>query len=339
MSEKPKSRARWKPVAILAIVLTVGVVATCLSLRNAQERTTFFGAIDPMTGYRCRITLSSGWKQEPAEADNPSFVAPPLSPIRKWIDRYLLHQPVTEPASINLSGGSLANFTLREGYPERSMRTGEHLRTQRRFHIHDYPATLVELDNGEYLFVYVPAAATVYRVAGVSGASGTDRLQREMQGVIASFQVEKVPVSAIDLEVIEAALSDWQSLNGLEHGKSGDDQIVVYNQCLEDFKPHNRKIILSDMKAYTAEIDKAWAAPNRSIFDDANTLDRPILRKFFPHAFGYVYVGRPTYPDNDTAILELTVGPGEHGDGTSIYTLKRKKGKWNIIKRDGSYPA
>lgn len=145
-------------------------------------------------------------------------------------------------------------------------------------------------------------------------------------------------MSVTDLEVIEAALSDWQSLNGLEHRKSGDDQVVVYNQCLEDFKPHNRKLVLSDMKAFTAEVNKAHSAPGRSIFDDANTLDGPIWRKFFPHAFAYIHVGRPTYPDKETAILELTFGPGQHGDGTSTYTLKRKQGNWNIIKRDVSYP-
>ena len=65
----------------------------------------------------------------------------------------------------------------------------------------------------------VPASATVYKMLGVSKVSTADRLDREMQGVIASFHVEKVPVSITNLEVIETALSDWQSLNGREHRK------------------------------------------------------------------------------------------------------------------------
>jgi hypothetical protein len=176
-------------------------------------------------------------------------------------------------------------------------------------------------------------------VYGVAPASDAGRLDCEMEGVIASFHVEKVPVSITDLEIIEAALSDWQLLNGRGHRKSGDDEVVVYNQCLEDLKSHNRKLVFSDMKAFTAEVDKARTAPNRNVVEGVDTADGPILRKFFSHAFAYIHVGRPTYPENETAVLELSSGPEQHGYRSSLYTLKRKKGKWSIIKRDVFKPV
>ena len=46
--------SRWKPFAVLAAVLGLGVVATGIFLQTAQKRTPFVGAADPASGLRCR---------------------------------------------------------------------------------------------------------------------------------------------------------------------------------------------------------------------------------------------------------------------------------------------
>lgn len=342
---KPQYRTHWKPLLSLALVLTVGVVTTWLFVRQPPKRTVFFGETDPMTGYRCRIKLSSDWKQEPGDLNNPTFVAPPLSPVQQWIHRYLLRRPVANPAKIYLRGYPQLASYLSAGYPEIPLGRGYRVLQQRHFHIDGYAATLVIFEtpantpsHGEWMAVYVPSSATLYTVAGMSEPANANGMDREIQGVIDSFQVEKAPVSGTDLEVIETGLSDWQAQNETRVKTSGNDEIVVYNRCLENLKPKNRKLILSDMKAFTADLQKARTAPGYDALEDSYKVYDPTWKKFFPHAFAYIYVGRPTYPDSETAILELRSGPEPHGDNINTYTLKRKQGKWSIVNREILHP-
>ncbi|MCW3095795.1 MAG: hypothetical protein JWL77_1413 [Chthonomonadaceae bacterium] len=201
-NDRMSSRSRWKTFALLAAVLVVGMVTTCLLVGKAQERTTVFGEIDREAGLRCRVTLSTGWKQQAREIGSPSFVASPLSPVQQWIDRHLLHRPTSQLPTISLGRfpiGGFRGFCLREGYPELVQSRRLRMLSHRRLHVDGYPATLIEHDyrgtpslNVTALFVYVPNHATVYAVYGLSEASNADRFDREMQAVIASFHIEKV---------------------------------------------------------------------------------------------------------------------------------------------------
>jgi hypothetical protein len=71
--------------------------------------------------------------------------------------------------------------------------------------------------------------------------------------------------------------------------------------------------------------------------EDNYKVSRPSWKKFFPHAFAGIYVGRPTYPDNETAVLKLRAAESS-GENTNRYTLKRKQGQWSIIRRDVWHP-
>ncbi|MCW3097485.1 MAG: hypothetical protein JWL77_3103 [Chthonomonadaceae bacterium] len=200
------NRGRWKPLVVFAIGLAVGVVVTCLFLRKVTQRTTFFGETDPASGYRCRITLPSDWKQKARlreMADNSFFVASSSSPLQQWIESRLLHRPASRPTTIYLSHSALRGFRLTGGYPEPTFVGQARLLTHRHLDVDGYHATMIRMNypalaslHSEVLFVYAPDHSTVYTVYGSAAASHEEQLDREMQGVIASFHVEKVAVPA-----------------------------------------------------------------------------------------------------------------------------------------------
>jgi len=345
---KLKNRNRWKFLIVITAVLVVGMVAIGALVRQAQKRTVFLSEVDPMTGYRYRITLSADWKKEEEDTtfassafSTSSFVESQGSPVPQWIQRHLWRRKTTEPLKINLASYPLTFLPKDGGYPELTPETGSRVIMQRQLHIDGCAATLMAVDSPidtqyrEHLVVYVPASTTMYSVVGISEPSGAVRLDHEMQGVIASFHTEKVPVSRTDLEVIETALSDWQTVHGLEHKEAGDDEVVVYNKCFENFKPQNHKLVLSDMKAFLLAMSRY--APNYSTLYDDYLVSRPPWKKFYPHAFAHIYTGRPTYPNTDTAVLELRCAESS-GETKNRYTLKRKQGKWSIVQRNNPRP-
>jgi hypothetical protein len=200
-------RARWKSLLTLAAVLMVGVVATHVLLHRAQERTTFFGEADPMSGYRCRITLPSGWKQQPPlreMSENSFFVAPPLNPVQQWLDSNLLNRPVSRPPRIYLchlplrSRMPLRGFGLSGGYPEPKWLGRMQFLTHRHLEVGGYHATFIKWFDpalrtfrSETLYVSVPEHSTVYIVDGFAELASEERLDREMQALIPSLHIEK----------------------------------------------------------------------------------------------------------------------------------------------------
>jgi len=338
---KIKNCTRWKSFAVLTAVVVVGALAIGLFVRQAQKRTTFWSEVDPITGYRYRITLSADWKIDEGtiypSSISSSFIESSGSPIRQWIQRHLWRRKPAEPLKIVLVRFPLTLFSTNNEDPELTPESGERVLRKQHLHIDDCAATLLAVDtpgrtqSRENLLIYVPAAATAYSVVGFSGPFEANRMDREMQGVIASFHTEKVPVSRTDLAVIEPALSDWQTVHGLERRGAGDDEVIVYNRCFEDFKPRNPKLVLSDMKAFLSAMSRY--APDYVPWYDDYKVSRPPWKKFYPHAFAYIYIGRPTYSDPDTAVLELRCAESS-GETRNRYMLKRKQGKWSIVQRD-----
>lgn len=213
---KSTLRSRWKPPAILAAILVVGVVATCLLLRKAQARKEFVGKTDAESGLRCRFTVSAGWQQkEDADPvgdpwsviiDDSSFVSRPF-PFRQWIDKHVLHRPIGNPVETYMRttrGQYLPKgFHLENGYPEPrwydfKILLHKHLR------IDGYPATLVDLENSDYhyrwtaLLVYVPDHAILYEVTCSAEAPDFDQAFQEIQAITSSFHVEKGAVASDD---------------------------------------------------------------------------------------------------------------------------------------------
>jgi hypothetical protein len=170
------------------------VVASWLMSRTDQDRKPFVGGTDPASGLRCRITVSSGWKQ----GDGFLFYDPPLLSTQRWINRELLDRADPQPPALLLSNG-LRKFYLRDGYPELKQ-PGRFLHlTHLHLQVGGYPATLLKYDalgpppyHCLFLLVYVNDNSKVYSVFTSAAPSNADMLEREMQAIIASFHIEKV---------------------------------------------------------------------------------------------------------------------------------------------------
>jgi len=209
-------RVRKKPLVIFAAVLAVGVVASGLLLGKMRERTDFIGNADPVSGYRCRFTVSLDWKEGEEATDvnsdlvNVSFNAPAPSPIRTWIESHLLHRP----ASLTFDQGRIliTNSSLKEadspyhlvgGYPELKPSYGTYpLSRHRRVNGLSVTESQLNLTFGnsyqvrlKSLIVYVPESRTLYQLSGISEPSIFAPTDRELQAILSSFRVEKVSVS------------------------------------------------------------------------------------------------------------------------------------------------
>jgi hypothetical protein len=197
----------WKRLAILAIVLVIGIVASCLALRKPQERNVFVGRIDPVSGYRCRFTLSPEWREDKSQKGNASlsvdyFFPPPGNPIHAWIATYLLHQAASDPTITLLSprNSIVQVFQMQAGYPA-MIRPPLHF-TQHHLRINGFPATIINAsyksDTATLLLVYIPDHSVSYRMIGTGTPYNAAETNREMQAIIASFHVEKVVVGTSD---------------------------------------------------------------------------------------------------------------------------------------------
>jgi len=145
-------RAQWKISAVLTAILVVGVTGPYLLIHKARERKTFLGNVDPVSGYRCRFTLSPVWNWhvktgltgnrqgsppsfgnhgdfDPGDSplDGADFTFPrpasPSGPLSQWLSLHFF--PKTVPAKtpkIGLFSCPLKDFPghtrLVRGYPE-----------------------------------------------------------------------------------------------------------------------------------------------------------------------------------------------------------------------------
>jgi hypothetical protein len=197
------NRARWKPLATLAIVLIVGVVGLWLAVSKMHERNEC-GSIDPVSGYQCRFTLSSDWKRDTQMPEIPrtEFFSPSPIPLRLWIDSHILHRPSPQSLTILLSDGSLKKVSgtthLVAGYPEMipaSLASWDII-AHRHLMIDGFPATVITAstrsEHTTMLLVYVPDKSIAYLVAGYGSVSNSVQIDSEMQAIISSFHIEKV---------------------------------------------------------------------------------------------------------------------------------------------------
>ncbi|MCW3100600.1 MAG: hypothetical protein JWL77_6218 [Chthonomonadaceae bacterium] len=199
-----RSRTRWKFFGILAAVVVLGAVGLCLWESKPPRRKEFIGQVDPVSGYRCRFTLSSEWREDKPEKGSDllsiDYFCPPVpNLIHAWIANHLLHQVVpsaTEP-TINLLAPRISAvhvFKIQAGYPE--LINQPRYFTHRHLRIDGFPATVVttsdKSDSATILLVYIPDHSISYRVTGSGTPYNAAETDREMQAIIASFHVEKV---------------------------------------------------------------------------------------------------------------------------------------------------
>jgi len=207
-------RARWKPLVVLAALVAVGMIAFCLFMKNAQERKEFVGNVDSRSGYRCRFTLSPSWRvsasdidTSPGVLDNAVFNPVPQSPIRAWIDRTLLHRQAARQPMIGLTtvttkeAENYSAFHFQAGYPEMTLGSTQHILKQRRLWIDGCPATVVTFGlalsrsrTHTLLTATVPDRSIIFSI--MDGSTQSDDMNREMEAIISSFHVERVPVGA-----------------------------------------------------------------------------------------------------------------------------------------------
>jgi hypothetical protein len=209
-TDRMSKRSRYA-VAGLAAVLVVVVIAAWVSLRRPQERKEFVGQVDPATGYRCRFLLSTAWKPQDISFDEklPPDIAFTLtpSPIRQWINTRLLHKAAPYPLMIQLTRLRTHNknksaWHIVEGYPE-YLPNPAFTTTHQHLHIDSYPTTRGRWEwkqpgrtmvYGTFLFVYIPEKSTGYILgATYENAAELAVIDQEMNAIIASFHIEKVP--------------------------------------------------------------------------------------------------------------------------------------------------
>jgi len=212
---KTTRRFRWKPLGVLTAVLVVVVVATCLFVGKAQEQKEFVSQMDPESGYRCRFTVSSDWHKDSNSASGvpgsaflymDSFSPAPPNPIMSWISTHLFHQTETAMLPPNISlicprpHATRSIFQVQAGYPElvhRNQVNSNRITTHRHLRIDGFPAIVTTVAdksyNGTMLIVYVPDHSVSYVVNGGTDTQNAAPVNLEMQAIISSFHVEKVP--------------------------------------------------------------------------------------------------------------------------------------------------
>ena len=200
---------RWKTLVALAAVAVVGIVAACLLICKAQERKEFVGSVDPVSGYRCRFTLSSAWRKydglidcyPPEVEEEDLFLPAPRNPMMSWIALRLFHHvfpPANSPtiALMRLQPNT-QRFHVRDGYPEPAwVNPSSPEFTLRHLRIDVFPATVVTQTNknyrGTWLIISVPNFPVLYAVHNYDAPADITQSDREMQAIISSFHVEKV---------------------------------------------------------------------------------------------------------------------------------------------------
>jgi len=206
-------RSRWK--LLIALVVVPGTVMLCLFVGKMRERKEFIA--DAVDGFRYRCALSTDWQ---STKDDTHYLvkmpgiynfAPAPSLIQEWISSHL-GQPYpvkgnfpAVPTVIQMHTNSVRSpnnsILIQAGYPEPKwggMRP--HILTERHLRIGSYPATVLtwEMANtgfsehGTALLVYQTENGNTYVVSGMAEPQSGGRVDREMEGIVESFHVEKV---------------------------------------------------------------------------------------------------------------------------------------------------
>lgn len=203
---QPLLRSRGKALAGIAAVLMVGLVGLCVWSRKPPKRREFISPVAPTTEYRFRLTVGEGWKilkqQSAWEINDTMYIAPPdPTPVEKWMADHLLPRPkrihipsimltVQHPLSQN-------EMPLQHGYPSVSAPGSLSLR---HLLIDGCPTTVdtIQLPDqgpayrGTVLIAYTPDRELKYTLLAASYMAG-DQTDHEMQNIIHSFHIQKVP--------------------------------------------------------------------------------------------------------------------------------------------------
>jgi hypothetical protein len=203
---------RKKSLGFLVFVLGLATIVSLLLVGKMRERRPFFGKV--VAGYQCRFMLATDW--EPAEdsltvsTDMPEYHAFTKTepPVRTWISNHIFHRPLSpagalEPTlmmEIDSAHGRPDVIQIRQGYPEPNLQGMGQVLAERHLQIDGSRATVVLVElalggppiRGTFLCVYIPGASHTYLVGSVADLPNSDRSDREMQAIVASFHVDKV---------------------------------------------------------------------------------------------------------------------------------------------------
>jgi hypothetical protein len=206
-----------KPLAFLFVALSVGVVVSWTFVRKAQERQEFIGKVDPATGYRCRFTLAPHWHctdhrsvGNEERTDYDVFSPLPLSALSRWTEAHLFHPATSStargpstPSEIYLISQPIRQqdvgyYHLRNGYPIVDVR-GETV-SERHFMVDGCHATLSQKSffinpsiEAITFCLYTPNRTVMYLLQ-TNVFLERNNVEREMQAIVASLHIEKVPV-------------------------------------------------------------------------------------------------------------------------------------------------
>lgn len=209
-TSKPRRRSPWKLLAGFGL-LTLLIPATYGLMGSTRpERKEFVSRVHPISGARCRFTLSADWlirkfsyEQSEEAPEAYTFTAPPPNSVQRWTDRYLRHHEKYEPSILYLTSYNAqhlpGHLKILMGFPETNLPPSVHVVTHRNLQLDHCPATLITLEQstahsnrGSYLLVYGPDQEFVYIMGSATTPSNADQADREIQAIMASFHVEKV---------------------------------------------------------------------------------------------------------------------------------------------------
>ncbi len=196
-------RFRWKPVAVLATLLIVGVAGACFVIRSgmAHERKEFLTERDPESGCRYRFTISTDWNvnsqtmgvHSGKRIGFLSIQAPANPPFRQWVNDSLLHRAPSKPVTIQTFSFIVAarsrRYHLVEGYPEAASSPLARVLARKRLRIDGHPAVLsrleIKMTGANYQFsaltIYFPENSALYDMYSVSDPVQGDQVYQELQ--------------------------------------------------------------------------------------------------------------------------------------------------------------
>ncbi len=205
-----KGMTRWKSLISLTAIVVVVAAGIGFVVGQPQARKEFIGKTDPVSGYRCRFTVSTYWKPDPfrwcSKTDFEHSFVLTSSPIQLWIERHLMHTftdkeiPHIYLAELPTDETSNAS-TLVDGYPEVMTAGMRRLISHRHLTIDGCPSTIATYETTEMpgglssrtmvLLVHGSTSAVVW---GMAETEKFASVEEEMQAIISSFHVEKMRV-------------------------------------------------------------------------------------------------------------------------------------------------
>ena len=204
--ETKQMAKRWKLITVFIAVSAV-VLGACVLIRKAQERQEFVSSVDPISGYRCRFLLSPNWQHfdssltvRPGPTLRSSHFTRPPNPVRLWIDSHFRPNRADLSPTITLFNTYIttnARVGDLENYPEPAVWSSQRVETVRHLKIDDCPATVFTARAGTArttgLVVAVPGQSFRFNLVGSTENSSMPSIDGEMQTIISSFHMEKIP--------------------------------------------------------------------------------------------------------------------------------------------------